>query len=81
MVGLYGWIVLVALFWLVIAYGLLPERVRLLLNAKLDKPFQTKYPAIVRQIQTQPALVIILIVGGLLAGALLGWGSTNLHIL
>jgi len=72
MVKLYGWTVLIGLFWVIVAYEALPKRVRLLINQKLDKLFQ-KYPILLPQLQTQPALIIILILGGIVALGLLGW--------
>ncbi len=81
MAGLGGWIVLIALFWLVIAYGVMPERLRVRVNAGLDLLLRTKHLGMLHRLQTQPALVVILIVGGLLAGALLGWGAANLRMM
>jgi hypothetical protein len=72
MVNLYGWTVLIGLFWVIVAYEALPKRVRLLINQKLDKLFQ-KYPILLPQLQRQPALIIILILGGIVALGLLGW--------
>jgi hypothetical protein len=72
MVNLYGWTVLIALFWVIVAYEALPKRVRLLINQELDKLFQ-KYPIVLPQLQRQPALIIILILGGIVALGLLGW--------
>jgi hypothetical protein len=72
MVNLYGWTVLIGLFWAIVAYEALPKSVRLLINQKLDKLFQ-KYPIPLPQLQTQPALIIILILGGIVALGLLGW--------
>jgi hypothetical protein len=72
MVNLYGWTVLIGLFWVIVAYEALPKRVRLLINQELDKLFQ-KYPILLPQLQRQPALIIILILGGIVALGLLGW--------
>ena len=81
MAGLGGWLVLVALFWIAIAYLLLPARLGVRVNAKLDNLLKAQHLIVLDRLQTQPALVIILIVGGLLAGALLGWGAANMRMM